>query len=62
MIKLTDLQGRPFWIKANSVTGVREPYDGEFAGKECRSVIVQGQVIHGVRETIQQVMGALGQV
>jgi hypothetical protein len=61
MIKLTDLLGRPFWIKPGTVTAVREPYGGEYA-ESCRTVVYQAAVAHGVRETVQQVMGALGQV
>ena len=53
--------GRPFWIKPGSVTGVREPYEGEFA-ESCRCVVFQGPQVHGVRESVAQVMGALGQV
>lgn len=61
MIKLTDLEGRAFWIKPGTVTLVREPYENEFKNG-CRCVFFQGVQLHGVRETIQQVMGALGQV
>jgi hypothetical protein len=61
MIKLTDLEGRAFWIKPGTVTLVREPYQNEM-GETCRCVIFQGVQLHGVRETVAQVMGALGQV
>jgi hypothetical protein len=61
MIKLTDLEGRPFWVKPGTVTLVREPFEKEYA-ETCKCVIFQGTVRMGVRETIAQVMGALGQV
>ena len=65
VIKLTDLAGRPFWIKPGTVTLVREPYVNEFGVEQkdvCKAVIFQGPIMHGVRETVAQVMGALGQV
>ena len=63
MIKLTDGQGRPIFLKPGTVTALRAPYDGEWDDKAMiKSVVFQGQMMHGVRESVAQVMGALGQV
>ena len=61
MIKFTGLDGAPFWVKSGTVTLVREPFTDEFA-PACKGVIFQGALSHGVRETVAQIMGALGQV
>ena len=61
MIKLTDLEGRPFWIKPGTVTLVREVFKDEYA-ESAKTVVFQGPIAHAVRESVAQVMGALGQV
>jgi hypothetical protein len=60
LIKLTDLAGRSFWVKASAVTLVREPYGDEFMNANCRAVIYVGAQFHGVLENMAQVTGALG--
>ena len=60
VIKLTDLAGRPMWLKPGSVTAVHQPHVDD--NDLCHTVVWQGSVRHQVKETPQQVMGALGQV
>jgi hypothetical protein len=60
VIKLTDLAGRPFWVKSSAVTLVRQPYEDEFNDRACQAVVYVGAQFHGIRENMQQVMGQLG--
>jgi hypothetical protein len=60
LIKLTDLAGKPFYVKSSAVIVVREPYADEFMNVKCSAVIYVGNQFHGVLENMAQVMGALG--
>lgn len=59
MIKLTGLDGRAVWLRSINIAVVRDPIAGEFEAN-ARAVCQIGSQTLAVRESVAQVLGALG--
>lgn len=59
MLKLTNLEGKEFYVRQNAIVLVREAFEDEYEGKVGAVISVGGKYL-AVHETVPQIMGKLG--
>jgi hypothetical protein len=61
-IRLTDLQGNAVWVGVEWIALVESAVPGEYVSSDVGAVVVTGDLHMAVRETVDEVMGLLGEV
>lgn len=59
MIKLTNLEGKAFYVRQSAINLVREAFKGEYETPPGCVLLIGSQAL-AVRETVLQVMGMIG--
>lgn len=59
MLRLTNLEGKPFFVRQTAITVIREPYEGEYA-HEAKAVVEIGATKVAVKEAVASLALTLG--
>jgi hypothetical protein len=59
VLRLTNLEGKPFFVRLTAITAVREPNPGEFE-HEAKAVVEVGAKAFAVKESVASLALTLG--